>query len=97
MPGEMRGAGETAAPTLSPPQGTRLFPAAETKHMRRKLWRYQSTFQAVMMQEDGQDLMEYAMVFAVIALAATAGMQSVAGGVSTVFTTIAITLRSAMG
>jgi pilus assembly protein Flp/PilA len=47
-------------------------------------------------QEVGQDLMEYAMVFAVIALAATAGMQSVAGGVSAVFTTIGTTLRSAV-
>jgi Flp pilus assembly pilin Flp len=65
--------------------------------MRRKLWRYYSTFQAVIVQAAGQDLMEYAMVFAVIALAATAGMQSVAGGVSTVFTTIGLTLSSAVG
>lgn len=74
------------------------------KHMRRKLWHVYSTFQAmmstshaVMVQETGQDLMEYTMVFAVIALAATAGMQSVAGGVSMVFTTIGTTLRIAMG
>lgn len=65
--------------------------------MRRKLWNVYSTFQAVIAQATGQDLMEYAMVFAVIALAATAGMQAVAGGVSTVFTTIGITLQSAMG
>ncbi len=97
MPGEMRGAGKTAAPTLSPPQGTRLSRRRRRSTMRRKLWRYYSTFQAVMMQEAGQDLMEYAMVFAVIALAATAGMQSVAGGISTVFTTIGTTLRSAIG
>jgi pilus assembly protein Flp/PilA len=66
------------------------------KHMRRKLWRCYSTFQAMTVQEAGQDLMEYAMVFAVIALAVTAGMQSVAGGVSAVFTTIGTTLRSAV-
>jgi Flp pilus assembly pilin Flp len=50
----------------------------------------------MMVQEAGQDLVEYTMVFAVIALAATAGMQSIAGGVSTVFTTIGTTLRSAV-
>ena len=50
-----------------------------------------------MLREEGQDLIEYAMVFAVIALATTAGMRAAAGGVSTVFTTIGATLSSAIG
>jgi Flp pilus assembly pilin Flp len=95
MPGEMRGASKTAAPTLSPLQGSDIL-TAETEHMRRKLWHCYCILQAVMVQEAGQDLVEYAMVFVVIALAATAGMQSVAGGVSTVFTTIGTTLHSAV-
>jgi Flp pilus assembly pilin Flp len=50
----------------------------------------------MMVQEVGQDLVEYTMAFAVIALAATAGMQSVAGGVSAAFTAISTTLRGAV-
>lgn len=64
--------------------------------MRSQLRRCCSILQTMMVQEAGQDLVEYTMVFAVIALAATAGMQSIAGGVSTVFTTIGTTLRSAV-
>jgi pilus assembly protein Flp/PilA len=64
--------------------------------MRPQLRRCCSILQTMMVQEAGQDLVEYTMVFAVIALAATAGMQSIAGGVSTVFTTIGTTLRSAV-
>ncbi len=64
--------------------------------MRWKPWPCYCILQAVMVQEAGQDLVEYTMVFAVIALAATAGMQSVAGGISTVFTTIGSTLRNAV-
>jgi pilus assembly protein Flp/PilA len=50
-----------------------------------------------MVQEDGQDLIEYALMVALIAFAATAGMQAAAGGVNTVFTTVAATLSSATG
>jgi pilus assembly protein Flp/PilA len=35
--------------------------------------------------ESGQDLIEYALVVALIALAATAGMSTVAGKISTAF------------
>jgi pilus assembly protein Flp/PilA len=63
--------------------------------MRRKLWSCYGAVGALVVREEGQDLMEYALVFAVIALAATAGMQGVAGGVNAVFTTVAATLASA--
>ncbi len=46
-------------------------------------------------REEGQDLVEYALAVAVIALAATAGMQSIASGISTIFTTIGSTISSA--
>ena len=35
--------------------------------------------------EDGQDLVEYALVVALIAFAATAGMKTLAGGINTAF------------
>ena len=46
-------------------------------------------------REEGQDLVEYGLAVAVIALATTAGMRSVASGISTIFTTIGSTISSA--
>ncbi|WP_263353630.1 Flp family type IVb pilin [Acidicapsa acidisoli] len=46
-------------------------------------------------REEGQDLVEYALAVAVIALAVTAGMQSIASGLNDVFTTIGSTISSA--
>jgi pilus assembly protein Flp/PilA len=42
----------------------------------------------------GQDLIEYALVAALIALAATAGMTTLAGKINTAFTSIGTTLTS---
>jgi pilus assembly protein Flp/PilA len=39
--------------------------------------------------ESGQDLIEYALVVALVAFAATAGMSSLATGINTAFTNIA--------
>jgi pilus assembly protein Flp/PilA len=36
-------------------------------------------------QDDGQDLVEYALVVALIAFAATAGMKTLASGINTAF------------
>ena len=38
--------------------------------------------------EEGQDLIEYALIAALIALAATAGMKTVANDINTAFTNI---------
>lgn len=38
--------------------------------------------------DEGQDLIEYALIAALIALAATAGMQTVANDINTAFTNI---------
>jgi len=46
-------------------------------------------------REEGQDLVEYGLAVAVIALATTAGMRSVASGISTIFTTIGSMISSA--
>ncbi len=45
--------------------------------------------------ESGQDLIEYALIAALIALAAVAGMQSVSGGIQSAFTAITTSLSSA--
>jgi pilus assembly protein Flp/PilA len=65
--------------------------------MHRKLRRCWSKFHTLMLQQEGQDLIEYAMIVGLIAFAATAGMQAAAGGVNAVFTTVATTLSSATG
>jgi pilus assembly protein Flp/PilA len=44
--------------------------------------------------EDGQDLIEYALVVALVAFAATAGMKLLAAGLNTAFSNIAATLNS---
>ncbi len=46
--------------------------------------------------EEGQDLIEYALVVALIAFAAIAGMNSLAGGINTAFTNIATKLNSSI-
>jgi len=45
-------------------------------------------------KEDGQDLIEYALVVALIAFAATAGMGTVATGINTAFNHIATRLSA---
>ena len=50
-------------------------------------------FQNLLAQEEGQDLVEYALVVALIALAATAGMKSLASNLSSAFTSIGTTIN----
>jgi pilus assembly protein Flp/PilA len=75
--------------------------ARETKHhtilteemeMHLKLWKLCAPMQKLMMREEGQDLIEYALVVAMIAFAATFGMNAVATGINTAFTNIAGTI-----
>jgi len=47
-------------------------------------------------EEEGQDLVEYALVVALIALAATAGMKTLAGDISAAFTSIGNTLNTSL-
>lgn len=61
----------------------------------RNLLRCCCKLQDWILREEGQDLIEYAMIVALIAFATTAGMQAAAGGVNTVFTTIGGILTSA--
>ena len=47
-----------------------------------------------LMREEGQDLIEYALVVALIAFAATAGMKSLAGSINTAFAQIGTTMNT---
>jgi pilus assembly protein Flp/PilA len=51
-------------------------------------------FQDLMNREEGQDLVEYALVVALIALAATAGMKLLAGGINGAFESVSIALST---
>jgi pilus assembly protein Flp/PilA len=53
--------------------------------------------QDLLKQEDGQDLIEYALVVALVALAATAGMGTLAGDINTAFSNIGGKLTSYTG
>ena len=51
----------------------------------------------LMSREDGQDLVEYALIVALIAFGAVAGMNTLSTQVSSAFNTLASDLRSALG
>ncbi len=51
----------------------------------------------ILREESGQDLIEYGLVAALIALAATAGMNSLATSLNTAFTSIGTKLTSYVG
>jgi pilus assembly protein Flp/PilA len=51
--------------------------------------------QSLMMREEGQDLVEYALVVGLISVAAVAGLGNVATAIKAVFTSISGSLTSA--
>jgi pilus assembly protein Flp/PilA len=62
--------------------------------MHLKLWKLYALMQNLIVREEGQDLIEYALVVALIAFAATAGMNSLATGINTAFGNISSTLAT---
>ena len=48
--------------------------------------------QSLIMNEEGQDLIEYALLVALVAFAATAGMKTLSGDINAAFTNIGGTL-----
>jgi pilus assembly protein Flp/PilA len=53
--------------------------------MRVVIYELTNRLQYLICREDGQDLVEYALVVAMIAFAATAGMKTLAQGINTAF------------
>lgn len=51
-------------------------------------------FQILMDREDGQDMIEYALVVALIALAAVAGVKGMATGISTAYSNLGVKLAA---
>ena len=68
----------------------------ERNQMNTLLLKLYVKFQDLMNREDGQDLVEYALVIALVALAATAGMKTLATDISNAFTTIGTSLNSSI-
>ena len=60
-------------------------------------WNLYGKIQSLIRRQEGQDLIEYALVVALIAFAATAGMQTLATDINTAFTSIGSTLTSYTG
>ena len=53
--------------------------------------------QDLFLDEEGQDLIEYALIVALIAFAATAGMSSLAGSINNAFSGVGNTLTTYTG
>lgn len=49
---------------------------------------------SVLIREEGQDLVEYALVMAMITLGSVVGMGSLAAGITDTFSTVATTITS---
>jgi pilus assembly protein Flp/PilA len=62
-----------------------------------QLWKLHAKMQNLIKNEEGQDLIEYALVVALIAFAATAGMSTLATDINTAFTNIGTTLTTYIG
>jgi len=55
-----------------------------------------ATFRQLLQDESGQDLIEYALVAALVALGAITAMKGLANGLSTAFSTVSSDLSSAV-
>jgi pilus assembly protein Flp/PilA len=65
--------------------------------MKETMLKLSAKIQTLMLQEEGQDLIEYALVVALIAFAATVGMKSLATDINAAFTNIGNTLVTYTG
>jgi pilus assembly protein Flp/PilA len=62
--------------------------------MRLKLWILYSGIQRLIVREEGQDLIEYALVVTLLAFGATAGMRTLATDINTAFVNIGTNLTA---
>jgi pilus assembly protein Flp/PilA len=67
----------------------------ETNAMKLQLWKLYINLQNFMAREEGQDLIEYALVVALIAFAAVGAMGTLAGNINNTFIGIGNSLTSA--
>ena len=64
--------------------------------MKNRLWMLSVKIQNLLNREEGQDLIEYALIVALISLAATAGMKNLAGDINNAFNAVGNTLNSSI-
>jgi pilus assembly protein Flp/PilA len=64
--------------------------------MKETMLKLSARLQTLMLQEEGQDLIEYALVVALIAFAATAGMNTLATDINAAFLKIGTDLNNAI-
>jgi pilus assembly protein Flp/PilA len=69
----------------------------EKTAMKLELWKLYARLQHLIAREEGQDLIEYALVVALIAFAATAGMTTLAQDINNAFIGIGTSLTNAVG
>jgi pilus assembly protein Flp/PilA len=62
--------------------------------MRSQIHKFVACLIRLIRQESGQDLVEYALVVALLAFGATAGTKSLASGIKTAYTTISSALEA---
>ena len=62
--------------------------------MKNRLWMLSVKIQNLLSREEGQDLVEYALVISVVAFAAIAGMQVLANDINNAFGSVGSTLSS---
>lgn len=62
--------------------------------MKDKLLKLSVNLKTLLRSEEGQDLIEYALIVAVIALGAVVGMKGLAGDINTAFAAVGGTLTS---
>ena len=60
-------------------------------------WKIRLALRAMLAGEEGQDLVEYAMIVALLALGAVSGMQSVGSAVAGIFERLSAILFVALG
>lgn len=61
-----------------------------------KIWNTLSFLRSFAVREDGQDLVEYALMVALIAFGATVALQNLGTGLNAAFTAISSTLSSSL-
>jgi pilus assembly protein Flp/PilA len=65
--------------------------------MKLELWKLYTKLQHLIAMDEGQDLIEYALVVALIAFAATAGMTTLAQDINNAFANMGSTLTTTVG
>jgi pilus assembly protein Flp/PilA len=75
---------------------SKRLPLVKTYIKEQTMTYFKNTLSNLLRDESGQDLIEYALVAALIALGATAAMTTLAGSISTAFSTVGSKLNTAV-